>query len=137
MSLYAFMQSIYEKYGMYLNTLLNFSFEGAAGMQKMSDMMNALRAEPPKAVAGEAVQGIADYRESVRKNMQTGEVSAITLPKSNVLQYLLDGADSVIVRPSGTEPKIKVYITAVAPTRDAAQAKADGIAADMEKILGV
>lgn len=137
MSLYAFMQSIYEKYGMYLNTLLNFSFEGAAGMQKMSDMMNALRAEPPKTVAGEAVQGIADYRESVRKDTQTGEVSAITLPKSNVLQYLLDGADSVIVRPSGTEPKIKVYITAVAPTRDAAQAKADCIAADMEKILGV
>ena len=106
-------------------------------MQKMSDMMNALRAEPPKAVAGEAVQEIADYRESVRKNTQSGSETAITLPKSNVLQYLLDGADSVIVRPSGTEPKIKVYITAVAPTRAAAQAKADAIAADMEKILGV
>lgn len=137
MSLYAFMQSIYEKYGMYLNTLLNFSFEGAAGMQKMADMMNALRTEPPKSVADETVQEITDYKESVRKNTQTGETEVVTLPKSNVLQYRLEGADSVIVRPSGTEPKIKVYITSVAPTRDAAQAKADCIAVGMKKILGV
>ncbi len=137
MSLYTFMQSIYEKYGMYLNTLLNFSFEGAAGMQKMADMMNALRAEAPKSVAEETVREITDYKESVRKNTQTGETEAVTLPKSNVLQYRLEGTDSVIVRPSGTEPKIKVYITSVAPTREAAQAKADRIAADMEKILGV
>ena len=61
MSLYTFMQSIYEKYGMYLNTLLNFSFEGAAGMQKMADMMNALRAEAPKSVAEETVREITDY----------------------------------------------------------------------------
>ena len=64
MSLYTFMQSIYEKYGMYLNTLLNFSFEGAAGMQKMADMMNALRAEAPKSVAEETVREITDYKES-------------------------------------------------------------------------
>ena len=59
------------------------------------------------------------------------------LPKSNVLQYRLAGEDSVIVRPSGTEPKIKIYITSVADTRENAQAKADAIAKDMEKRLGI
>lgn len=136
-SLYDFMQSIYKKYGMYLNTLLNFGFEGAAGMQKMADMMTALRAEPPKSIAGEAVEAITDYKASVCKDLKTGKETTVDLPKSNVLQYYLEGADSVIVRPSGTEPKIKVYITSVSDTRAAAAEKADKIAKDMEKRLGI
>lgn len=136
-SLYDFMQSIYKKYGMYLNTLLNFGFEGAAGMQKMADMMTDLRAEPPKSIAGEAVEAITDYKASVCKDLKTGKETTVDLPKSNVLQYYLEGADSVIVRPSGTEPKIKVYITSVSDTRAAAAEKADKIAKDMEKRLGI
>lgn len=136
-SLYDFMQSIYKKYGMYLNTLLNFGFEGAAGMQKMADMMTALRAEPPKSIAGEAVEAITDYKASVCKDLKTGKETTVDLPKSNVLQYYLEGADSVIVRPSGTEPKIKVYITSVSDTRAAAAEKADKIAKDMKKRLGI
>ncbi|MCI5739211.1 MAG: phospho-sugar mutase, partial [Ruminococcus sp.] len=137
MSLYDFMQSIYKKYGLYLNTLLNFNFEGAAGMQKMVDMMNALRENPPKEIGGEAVESITDYKASVCKDLTTGGETAVALPKSNVLQYRLAGEDSVIVRPSGTEPKIKIYITSVADTRENAQAKADTIAKDMEKRLGI
>ena len=137
MSLYDFMQSIYKKYGMYLNTLLNFNFEGAAGMQKMQDMMTSLRNNPPKEIAGERVRLISDYETSVTKDTATGEETPITLPKSNVLSYRLDGATGVIVRPSGTEPKIKIYVTSVADTRENAQAKADQIAADMEKALGI
>ena len=137
MSLYDFMQSIYKKYGMYLNTLLNFNFEGAAGMQKMQDMMTSLRNNPPKEIAGERVRLISDYETSVTKDIATGEETPITLPKSNVLSYRLDGATGVIVRPSGTEPKIKIYVTSVADTRENAQAKADQIAADMEKALGI
>ena len=137
MSLYDFMQSIYKKYGLYLNTLLNFNFEGAAGMQKMADMMNALRENPPKKIGGEAVESITDYKASVCKDLTTGGETAVDLPKSNVLQYRLAGEDSVIVRPSGTEPKIKIYITSVADTRENAQAKVDAIAKDMEKRLGI
>ena len=137
MSLYDFMQSIYKKYGLYLNTLLNFNFEGAAGMQKMADMMNALRENLPKEIGGEAVESITDYKASVCKDLTTGGETAVDLPKSNVLQYRLAGEDSVIVRPSGTEPKIKIYITSVADTRENAQAKADAIAKDMEKRLGI
>ena len=106
MSLYDFMQSIYKKYGMYLNTLLNFNFEGAAGMQKMQDMMTSLRNNPPKEIAGERVRLISDYETSVTKDTATGEETPITLPKSNVFSFRLDGATGVIVRPSGTEPKI-------------------------------
>lgn len=137
MSLYDFMQSIYKKYGLYLNTLLNFNFEGAAGMQKMADMMNALRENPPKEIGDEAVESITDYKASICKDLTTGGETAVDLPKSNVLQYRLAGEDSVIVRPSGTEPKIKIYITSVADTRENAQAKADAIAKDMEKRLGI
>ena len=133
----SFMQSIYKKYGMYLNTLLNFNFEGAAGMQKMADMMNALRENPPKEIGGATVESITDYKAGICKDLVAGNEAAVRLPKSNVLQYRLAGADSVIVRPSGTEPKIKIYITAVADTRENAQAKTDTIAKDMEKRLGI
>lgn len=137
MSLYDFMQSIYNKYGMYLNTLLNFSFEGAAGMQKMADMMENLRKNTPPEIAGESVKTASDYKIGETVNLLTGEKSDITLPKSNVLAYTLGGGTGAIVRPSGTEPKIKIYITSVGKNKAEAQSKADKIAKDMEKILGV
>lgn len=137
MSLYDFMQSIYKKYGLYRNTLLNFSFEGAAGMQKMADMMEALRAQPPKAIAGMPVQSLTDYKARVTTDLQSGVQTPVELPASNVLQYRLSGADGVIVRPSGTEPKIKIYITAVAQTAAQAQEKTEKIAANMEQLLGI
>lgn len=137
MSLYDFMQSIYEKYGMYLNTLLNFGFEGAAGMQKMHDMMADLRAHAPEEIAGARVTAVSDYQTSVMENVETGEETEIDLPKSNVLRYDMESGDCVIVRPSGTEPKIKVYITSVCKTKEEASARAEEIAADMEKRLGI
>ena len=136
-SLYNQMQKIYSEYGMFLNSLLNFGFEGAAGMQKMSDMMTSLRQNPPKAIAGEKVITVSDYQTHTCTDTETGEVSEIKLPKSNVLSYKLPGGSGVIVRPSGTEPKIKVYITAVAEDREKAADKTKLIADDMEKILGI
>lgn len=137
MSLYDFMQSIYKKYGMYLNALLNFGFEGAAGMQKMHDMMEDLRKHPPKAIGGAEVTYIADYQVGVAKDLASGAETTITLPKSNVLSYRMANGNGVIVRPSGTEPKIKIYVTAVADSRAAAQEKTEKIAADMETLLGI
>ena len=136
-SLYNQMQSIYEKYGMFLNSLLNFNFEGAAGMQKMSDMMTALRNNPPKTIAGEEVLTVADYYTHTCTDTRTGNVSEITLPKSNVLSYKLPGGSGVIVRPSGTEPKIKIYITAAAKNRALAEEKTKAVSADIEKIMGI
>ena len=136
-SLYNQMQNIYNKYGMFLNTLLNFGFEGAAGMQKMSDMMTALRNNPPKMIAGQDVVSVADYKESKKTDMKSGEIEEIKLPKSNVLSYKLPGGSGVIVRPSGTEPKIKIYITAVAKDRISAEKFTEEISADIKKILGI
>lgn len=137
MSLYDFMQSLYARYGMYCNTVLNFGFEGAAGMETMRGMMDTLRQNPPKSVAGETVRSIADYQTRLTTDIVSGAETPIDLPRSNVLSYRLDGADGVIVRPSGTEPKIKVYITAVADSEPAAQAKAQTIGKDMEALLGI
>lgn len=136
-SLYNQMQNIYNKYGMFLNSLLNFNFEGAAGMQKMSDMMNKLRSNPPKTVAGLEVCGISDYLNSVKTDLKSGSTEKIELPKSNVLSYKLTGGSGVIVRPSGTEPKIKIYITAVKKDRASAEELTKEISADIEKIMGI
>ncbi|HIU35510.1 MAG TPA: phospho-sugar mutase [Candidatus Fimenecus excrementigallinarum] len=137
MSLYEFMQSLYRRYGMYRNSVLNFGFEGASGMEKMRQMMETLRREPPKAIAGEAVGSISDYEARETTDLVSGAKTPIDLPRSNVLSYRLTGADGVIVRPSGTEPKIKVYITSVAENAAAADEKAARIGADMERILGI
>lgn len=136
-SLYNQMQNIYAKYGMFLNSLLNFNFEGAAGMQKMSDMMNALRTNPPKTIAGQEVISVSDYKLSTKTDAKTGNVEEIKLPKSNVLSYKLPGGSGVIVRPSGTEPKIKIYITAVAKDRASAEEFTKEISADMKNIMGI
>lgn len=136
-SLKQFMDGIYEKYGMYLNTVLNFGFEGASGMQKMAEIMDTLRKEPPKTIAGAEVIKTSDYKLSITKDIKTGESTEIKLPKSNVLSFVLPDNSKVIVRPSGTEPKIKVYITACGSNREEANGKSDAIAKDMSKILGV
>lgn len=136
-SLYNQMQSIYEKYGMFLNSLLNFNFEGAAGMQKMSEMMTLLRNNPPKTVAGNTVTVVSDYQGQTSTDTASGTVNKIDLPKSNVLSYRLSDGSGVIVRPSGTEPKIKIYITAVASGRADAEEKTKLISSDMEKIMGI
>ncbi len=136
-SLKKFMDSIYEKYGMYLNTVLNFSFEGASGMQKMADIMDSLRENAPTSFADKKVIKVADYKASIIKNIETGEQTVISLPKSNVLSFSLEDNSKVIVRPSGTEPKIKIYITACGETRSESESKTELISKDATKILGV
>lgn len=103
----------------------------------MAEMMDSLRADGLKNIAGMDVITSSDYKASIETNLKTGEKTKITLPKSNVLAYTLEGGNSVIVRPSGTEPKIKIYITAVGNTRDEAKTVTDKISDDMEKILGI
>ncbi|MGN0443675.1 MAG: phospho-sugar mutase [Acutalibacteraceae bacterium] len=137
LSLYEKIQQIYDEYGVYLNTLDNFVFEGASGMEKMKSIMEELRNNPPKTIAGLEVTETADYLRSQRKNTRTGEESAIDLPKSNVLAYKLPGGSGAIVRPSGTEPKIKVYVTACADTKENADALSKKISDDMKKNMKI
>ena len=135
-SLKQFMDSIYEKYGMYLNSVMNFAFEGASGMQKMADIMSSLRENAPTSFAGIKVVKIADYKTSTVTDVLSGDIKTIELPISNVLSYSLEDNSKVIIRPSGTEPKIKIYITAYDDTKAKAEEKASLISADAEKLLG-
>lgn len=114
------MDEMYKEYGFYKNTTLNFGFSGAAGMQKMADIMANLRENAPKEIAGYKVLKVADYQLSKEYDLVAGTETVIDLPKSNVLSYSLEGEHACIFRPSGTEPKIKLYITAVG--KDAADA---------------
>lgn len=115
-------ENLYKKYGVYYHSLHSFTFEGESGMIKMNNIMNTLRNDHLAEIAGLKVVRIDDYKLSISKDVLTGVSSDITLPKSDVLAFFLEGGAKVIVRPSGTEPKIKTYYTAKAPTYEEATA---------------
>ncbi|MDD6634301.1 MAG: phospho-sugar mutase [Ruminococcus sp.] len=115
-------ENLYKKYGVYYHSLHSFTFEGESGMIKMNNIMNTLRNDHLAEIAGLKVVRIDDYKLSISKDVLTGASSDITLPKSDVLAFFLEGGAKVIVRPSGTEPKIKTYYTAKAPTYEEATA---------------
>ncbi|MCR5484172.1 MAG: phospho-sugar mutase [Clostridiales bacterium] len=131
------LDEIHKEYGLYKNTLLNFGFEGASGMKKMQDMMSDLRENVPASLGGLEVEAVSDYLTGKVKNIKTGEESETGLPSSNVLRYKLPGNCVLVVRPSGTEPKIKIYITAVADSDSAADEIIKNITADIEKIMDI
>lgn len=128
---------LYHEYGYYYNKTLDFYFEGAEGMHKMQELMDSLRANPPKEIAGFEVEGICDYSESTNKNLLTGDESVIDLPKSNVLSYSLASDNAAIVRPSGTEPKIKLYLTSVGKDKEDALSIMDKLEESAKALLGV
>ena len=103
------LENLYKKYGVYANAQHSFTFEGETGMKKMAEIMQELRENPPKEIDGRAVLQIDDYMTSVSTDYTNGATTAITLPKSNVLTFVLERGAKVVIRPSGTEPKIKFY----------------------------
>ncbi len=134
-SLLDVMDEIYTEFGCYRNRLLNYAFEGESGMKIMNGIMDKLRENPPAEIAGDKVVTASDYKLSVEKNLADGTESEIKLPKSNVLAYKLENGGSFIVRPSGTEPKIKVYAAAVG-TFESAEAKLDEFEKAANAIMG-
>ena len=119
------LEEIYEKYGRYLNKVDSFEFPGLSGMDKMAGIMDSLRKNPPKEIGGYAVEKATDFKNTE----ETG------LPAANVLTYKLEGGAEVIVRPSGTEPKIKTYFTTLGKTLEEAQAQKDKLAEALKPIL--
>ena len=119
------LEEIYAKYGRYLNKVDSFEFPGLSGMDKMAGIMASLREKPPVEIGGYKVVKVTDYE----KTAETG------LPAANVLVYALEGGATVIVRPSGTEPKIKTYFTTLGKDLAEAQAQKDALAAAIEPIL--
>ena len=116
------MNELYAAYGYYLAHVTSVELTGADAMEKAAKIMSDLRSNTPTAVGGNPVTKINDYGSRTSKDLRTGETLPISLPKSNVLELILGDKGSVIARPSGTEPKVKFYYTAVADTKeDAAQ----------------
>ncbi len=134
-SLAEVMDSIYDEFGHYFNTVSSYTFEGASGMEKMSAIMDGLRADAPKSFGGMKITVIDDYKTSVSTNLTDSSTKTIELPKSNVLAYTLTDGNKIIVRPSGTEPKIKAYITAIGKDREQAQLIADKLLADADALM--
>lgn len=110
------MRDLYEKYGYYHNKTISLSYPGAEGADKMAGIMAGLRADAPTEIAGAKVTGVVDYKGGVNG-----------LPSANVIEFDLEGGDKAIVRPSGTEPKIKLYIFATGANAAAADAQIDAI----------
>ena len=119
------LEEIYAQYGRYLNKVDSFEFPGLSGMDKMAGIMSGLRQNPPREIGGYEVEKVTDYQNTA----ETG------LPAANVLVYALDGGATVIVRPSGTEPKIKTYFTTLGKTLAEAEAQKETLAAALKPIL--
>ena len=134
-TLYQARENMYRKYGVFYQTLYSFTFEGESGMKRMAEIMNDLRENPLTAIGGLKVEKFEDYKKSTAKNLLTGETSELTLPKSNVLAFYLEGGCKAIIRPSGTEPKIKTYITAKAPSHEEAEVIEQRIYADFTQCM--
>ena len=105
------MRALYDRHGYFLNKTLSFTFPGVEGSAKMKGLMSGLRMNPPAEIAGCKVEGVVDYAAGVDG-----------LPPANVVEFDLEGGNKVIIRPSGTEPKVKAYLFAKRPTRDEAEA---------------
>ena len=116
--------ALYAEFGCFCNAQKSFTFAGETGMEKMASLMSGLRTHPLQSVAGLPVEGFTDYEQD-----GTG------LPKANVLEYRLPGGAKLIIRPSGTEPKIKAYLSAVKPTVEEATRQLDSLAAAAAELL--
>ncbi len=129
------LDNIYRKYGYYYCAQSSFYCEGQSGMQHISDLMEGLRNGTPKVISGSDVIRVNDYQRAVSTEAD-GTETALTLPKSNVISFFLADGSSLIVRPSGTEPKIKLYVSAVGKTADAADRRRDELIAAGTQLLG-
>ena len=134
MTLIDAIEGIYRRYGRYLDSQRSFTCEGASGMERMRQIMDSLRAAPPAEIGGKKVLSRADYLQSVRIT-EDGRREPITLPKSNVLAFQMEGARGT-VRPSGTEPKIKVYFSVKGRDLDHARLLQQALEKDMTVKMG-
>ncbi|MBM6774252.1 phospho-sugar mutase [Olsenella profusa] len=137
MDLYEAMDSLYQKYGYYLNGTVNAAFPGAAGADRMAAIMDGLRKNPPTEIAGYKVVGMTDYATSPEMPRVSGlqKEPAQTLPHANVIEFRLEDDNKVIFRPSGTEPKVKAYLFSKGATRAESEAVRDKLKAASEQIL--
>lgn len=134
-SLAEFMDSIYAKYGRYIEYVESVVMEGIDGSEKIAAIMDKLRTDTPTNIGGKAVTAVRDYETSVRTEIKSGTTEEILLPKSNVIYLELEDGNNFIVRPSGTEPKIKLYCLLRGKDSAAAEDLLAKVKDDIKKIV--
>jgi phosphoglucomutase len=137
------LEEIYREFGYFEEILISKKFEGQEGKQKIRGIMDTLRKERPGEFAGRKIVRIKDYLERKTFDVETHTESAISLPKSNVIQFILDDESIISIRPSGTEPKIKFYASCrtepgveLERAKKTAAGKLDAIRRDLEALTG-
>ncbi len=135
-SLIDVLDMLYKKYGYYLCSQKSFTCEGESGMNRIKGIMESIRAEAPSVINGHKAVRFDDYETSVSRNMCDGSERKITLPRSNVLAFYMEDGSSLIVRPSGTEPKIKLYLGSVGDTMKIAKTELSALENAGTKLLG-
>ena len=131
------LNDLYEEFGYYYSVQKSFTFEGQSGMKHIKSLMAQLHENAPDEIDGKKVNVIKDYETSVSRNLITGETHTINLPKSNVVCFEFSDGSSFIVRPSGTEPKIKLYISALGTDDKTASQKVEELTNAGVKLLGL
>lgn len=134
-SIFEQMDNIYKKYGYYKEQVESVTLEGIEGLEKIKTIMDGLRANPPAEVAGKKVIAVRDYQTGERVDKVTGEKSEILLPKSNVIYLELEDRNNFIIRPSGTEPKIKLYCLMKGNTPEEADELIEKVKVDIQNIV--
>ena len=131
------LNDLFEKYGFYKEALVSIQMEGKDGQEKIAEMITALRNNPPTEVDGVAINVAEDYKLSTRNDKVAGTTETINLPKSNVLKFILADNSWFVIRPSGTEPKVKIYASVVGENAADAEAKSAKFVDAIKKILNV
>ena len=134
-SLAEFMDGIYAKYGRYIEYVESVVMEGIDGSEKIAAIMDKLRTDTPTSIGGKKVMAVRDYETSVRTEIKSGTTEEILLPKSNVIYLELEDGNNFIVRPSGTEPKIKLYCLLRGKDSAAAEDLLAKVKDDIKKIV--
>lgn len=135
-SLLDVLEELSQEFGYYCNEQISFTCEGETGMERMAEIMKELRENTPKEIAEIKTLSVDDYELSKSTDLKSSDTKTITLPKSNVLAFHLENGSSVTIRPSGTEPKIKVYLEAVETDPETAHALAEKLKADISRKMG-
>ena len=135
LSLYDQLQNVYKKYGFYNEFVVSATFEGISGGEKMAAMMKNMRENTPKEFGGKKVLAVRDYKTSIRTDAVTGATEKIDLPTSDVIYLELEDNNNFVIRPSGTEPKIKLYCLLCGKTREDAESIAEKFKTDISKTI--
>lgn len=132
-TLYDVMQELYKTYGYFMEETVSVTLKGKDGAEKIQALMKSFRDQLPTAFGGYPIARVNDYLLS--KGYTGGKEEALTLPKSNVLQFLFDNGSGFVIRPSGTEPKIKLYYLICEDSREHAKKMMDAVKEDIGKII--